>query len=125
MPKAMPDADNIVIKEGFAERYKQLLGKDYDAFMRYSLSYLQRSFRVNTLKTSVAEVRSRLQGKWQLTPIPWCNEGYWITGKRRDVGNLIEHSLGYIYIQEAASMIPPIGGMWRAATSSPISSGVR
>jgi NOL1/NOP2/sun family putative RNA methylase len=44
-------------------------------------------------------------------PIPWCKEGFWIknikTG-RRDIGNLPEHSLGYFYIQEAVSMIPPI-----------------
>ncbi|MFA6889281.1 MAG: RsmB/NOP family class I SAM-dependent RNA methyltransferase, partial [Candidatus Woesearchaeota archaeon] len=37
---------------------------------------------------------------------------FWIESnaeeKRRDVGNLIEHSLGFIYIQEAASMIPPV-----------------
>jgi NOL1/NOP2/sun family putative RNA methylase len=42
--------------------------------------------------------------------VPWCKEGFWIkhaTEDRRDVGNLVEHTLGYIYIQEAASMIPP------------------
>ncbi|MFH1316413.1 MAG: NOL1/NOP2/sun family putative RNA methylase [Candidatus Woesearchaeota archaeon] len=46
--------------------------------------------------------------------IPWCKEGFWIEHKgkgedqRRDIGNLVEHSLGYIYVQEASSMIPPI-----------------
>ena len=43
--------------------------------------------------------------------IPWCEEGFWIEHhkkERRDIGNLPEHSLGYFYIQEAASMIPPL-----------------
>ncbi len=31
-----------------------------------------------------------------------------LEGPRTDLGNLKEHSLGYIYIQEAASMIPPL-----------------
>jgi len=52
-----------------------------------------------------------LEDRWQLEPIPWCPEGFWITykdGKRFDIGNLIEHHLGYLYVQEAASMIPPV-----------------
>jgi len=46
---------------------------------------------------------------WKLTPIPWCKEGFWIKHEeRRDVGNLWEHNLGKIYIQEAVSMLPPL-----------------
>ncbi|MCK5629002.1 MAG: NOL1/NOP2/sun family putative RNA methylase, partial [Nanoarchaeota archaeon] len=48
---------------------------------------------------------------WKLTQIPWCKEGFWIEHhkkERRDIGNLVEHSLGYFYVQEAASMIPPV-----------------
>lgn len=99
-------------KEAFIERYKQLT--DFEAFKACSLTYLRRSIRVNTLKISVAELVARLEDQWQLTPIPWCKEGFWIENlgksgeKRRDVGNLVEHALGYIYLQEAASMIPPL-----------------
>ncbi|NQV08633.1 RsmB/NOP family class I SAM-dependent RNA methyltransferase, partial [Candidatus Woesearchaeota archaeon] len=65
--------------------------------------------RVNTLKISVEECKKRLEAlNWILKQIPWCKEGFWIEGERRDVGNLKEHLLGYIYIQEAASMIPPV-----------------
>ena len=75
------------------------------------MSFLRRSIRVNTLKISIKELKERLEKKWNLEQVPWCREGFWIEhGKkeRRDVGNLIEHSLGYFYLQEAASMIPPI-----------------
>lgn len=47
---------------------------------------------------------------WILTPISWCNGGFWVEHRkgRRDLGNTLEHQLGYYYIQEAASMIPPL-----------------
>ncbi len=96
----------LIIKNSFLERYKKLT--NYDKFMEYSLKFPKRSIRVNTIKISVNELKKRLEKEWKLTQIPWCNEGFWIEGIRRDIGNLIEHRLGYIYIQEPASMIPPI-----------------
>ncbi|MGM5487925.1 MAG: NOL1/NOP2/sun family putative RNA methylase [Nanobdellota archaeon] len=97
-----------MFKQKFIERYSQLT--DFEAFKEASLSYPRKSIRVNTLKISVAEVKERLEKHWTLTPIPWCEEGFWVEHHegRRDVGNLIEHALGYIYIQDAASMIPPL-----------------
>jgi len=108
MLRQIPGTEEIEFKPEFVKRYKKLLGKEYDQFVKYSLSFPRRSIRVNTLKTSVDEIKKRLAGKWTLTQIPWSYEGFWIEGERRDVGNLMEHSLGYIYIQEAASMIPPL-----------------
>ncbi|MBR9699551.1 NOL1/NOP2/sun family putative RNA methylase [Candidatus Woesearchaeota archaeon] len=111
MPKAIPN-DKIEIKDKFKKRYELLT--DWEPFKEYSLSFLRRSIRVNTLKISVEEVKKRMEKVWQLDPIPWCKEGFWIDHKgkgedyRRDVGNTREHQLGYIYIQEAASMIPPL-----------------
>jgi NOL1/NOP2/sun family putative RNA methylase len=102
---------NVDVKKKFEDHYRELLGDDYDKFMNYSLSYIRKCIRVNTLKTDVEDIKKRLEERWQLEPIPWCPEGFWITfkdGKRFDIGNLIEHHLGYIYVQEAASMIPPV-----------------
>lgn len=104
-------------KAAFIERYKQLT--DYDAFMECSMRFLRKAIRINTIKASVADIKKRLEKEWILTPIPWCREGFWIEHrgkidaegelrKRRDIGNLPEHVLGYVYVQEAASMIPPI-----------------
>lgn len=117
MPKLMPNADEIGFKQKFVERYSALT--DWDSFKSYSLSFPRKSIRVNTLKVSVDEIKERLSKEWNLTPVPWCKEGFWIEHKgekdasgemhkRRDIGNLKEHVLGYIYVQEAASMIPPL-----------------
>ena len=106
----MKDKSKVEIKPAFEKRYRDLLGDRYDEFMKTSLTFLRRSIRVNTIKTSVREMKESLSDDWKLTQVPWCPEGFWIehnTG-RRDIGNLPEHSLGYIYVQEAASMIPPL-----------------
>lgn len=109
----LPDAEKAraTVKEEFAQRYRQLLGSDeeYERFLQHSLSYLNKSVRVNTLKAAVADVKKRLENQgFTLYPVPWCSEGFWVKGSRTDFGNLVEHTLGYFYIQEAASMIPAV-----------------
>ncbi len=102
-------SEQITFKPKFIERYSMLT--DWEAFKKCSLSFLRRSIRINTLKITVNELKKRLEKNWTLEQIPWCKEGFWIEHakkERRDIGNLIEHSLGYFYTQEAASMIPPI-----------------
>ncbi len=92
-------------KERFLEHYSKLT--DIKMFCEFSLKRLNKSIRVNTLKISVKELKEKLN-EYEFKQIPWCKEGFWIKGPRTDLGNLLEHSLGYFYIQEAASMIPPI-----------------
>jgi NOL1/NOP2/sun family putative RNA methylase len=106
--KPIPKAEELAWKPIMLERYARLT--DVDEFKRYSLSFLRKSVRVNTLKTTVAKAKASLSKDWDLTPIPWCKEGFWLEHHqgRLDVGNTIEHALGYIYVQEAASMIPPV-----------------
>ncbi|HLD07107.1 MAG TPA: RsmB/NOP family class I SAM-dependent RNA methyltransferase [Candidatus Nanoarchaeia archaeon] len=101
------DITGFPIKPAFAERYRQLT--DWDAFLSCSLTFLRKSIRVNTLKIPVAALRQRMRN-WRLTPIPWCPEAFWVEHAegRRDIGNTLEHQLGYIYVQEAASLIPPL-----------------
>ena len=113
--EVIPDSAKFAIKDKFVDRYKALLGDRYEEFIKYSMSYIRKSIRVNTLKVSVEEAKVRLEKNWVLTLIPWCKEGFWIDyradekeDKRYDIGNVLEHMLGYIYVQDAASMIPPI-----------------
>lgn len=112
MPTTNPRTAEMEFKEKFVDRYSKLT--DIDKFKEYSFSYLRKSIRVNTLKIDVDSLVKRMSKDWILTPVPWCKEGFWIEHrgigeeKRRDIGNTIEHVLGYIYVQEAASMIPPL-----------------
>jgi NOL1/NOP2/sun family putative RNA methylase len=94
-------------KEKFIERYKKLT--NWGAFCAECEKYPRKSVRINTLKISVNDLKKRLEDQgWKLTPIPWCKEGFWIEGERTDLGNLMEHALGYFYVQDASSMIPPV-----------------
>ena len=108
MPELMPNAPLIKFKPKFIERYSALT--DWEKFKTYNLSFLRRCIRINTLVTTVKETKKSIEEKgWKLEPVPWCKEGFWISHPdRRDVGNLLEYYIGKIYVQEAASMIPPL-----------------
>jgi len=92
-------------KERFLEHYSKLT--NIKEFCEYCLKPLNKSIRVNTLKISISQLKNKLNN-FTFTQVPWCKEGFWIKGERTDLGNLLEHSLGYFYVQEAASMIPPV-----------------
>jgi len=106
-----PIPQRIQVKPEFEVRYRALLGDAYDLFLTHSLSYARKAIRVNTLKITVPELIARLEKDWILTPVSWCPEGFFIEYrhyKRFDIGNLPEHQLGYFYVQDPASMIPPV-----------------
>tara|TARA_Y100000310_G_scaffold186269_1_gene186410 strand:- start:62783 stop:63676 length:894 start_codon:yes stop_codon:yes gene_type:complete len=90
-------------KEKFLKRYESLT--NLDKFIECSEKPLRKSIRVNTLKSDVKEIKSRFKD-YSLKQIPWCKEGFWLKGKA--IGNTLEHFTGKIYMQEAASMIPPL-----------------
>ncbi len=71
---------------------------------------LRKSLRVNTLKYSVEQFKVwAAEQNWQLTPVPWCNEAFFIDREDRTkaLGRDLLHLLGAVYMQEAASMLPP------------------
>ncbi|MFC1696828.1 NOL1/NOP2/sun family putative RNA methylase [Nanoarchaeota archaeon] len=110
-PKLMPNHEELedYFKPAFIERYEKLT--NFEEFKKFSLSFLRRSIRINTIKADPKDVIQRLEKQgWIFTKIPWCNIGYWIDHieGRRDIGSTKEHTLGYFYVQEAASMIPPL-----------------
>lgn len=101
-------SSGIEIKPKFEIHYQKIMGEKYKDFIDYSLKYNRQSIRINTLKIDPETCIKRIEAKgWKIEKIPWCREGYWISSDRRDVGNLLEHVLGYIYIQESMSMVPP------------------
>ena len=82
----------------------------FDAFLAACQRPLRRSIRVNTLKITVDDFLTLVDPYgWQLTPVPWCAEGFWIERDDEDVlplGSTAEHLSGLFYIQEASSMLP-------------------
>jgi 16S rRNA (cytosine1407-C5)-methyltransferase len=90
-----------------------LAENELDNFILSCGSPLRKSIRVNTLKLSVEEFKQiALNYQWQLTPIPWCKEAFWIDfsndKEEVSIGNSPEHIQGLFYVQESSSMLPPV-----------------
>jgi tRNA (cytosine49-C5)-methyltransferase len=107
VPRAKRET-TISLKPAFEKHYREVLGADYDRYVAEIQYYLPKAIRMNPLKMDPDETKKRLSQYFTLTPIPWSVDSYWVHGARRDIGNTIEHQLGYFYIQEAASMLPPV-----------------
>ena len=90
-------------KKSFEERYSKLT--DLKEFEKAVTSPIKKGIRVNTLKISVEDFKKRIKG---LKQVPWCKEGFFIEKKEVPIGKLKEHMLGYFYVQEPSSMIPPL-----------------
>jgi 16S rRNA (cytosine1407-C5)-methyltransferase len=82
---------------------------EYQALLSSLNQPLDLSIRINTLKVdpkAAITKWSALYG-WKTEPVPFCPSGFWIRGYESPPSATIEHRLGYFYIQEAASMLPP------------------
>ncbi|GAD76717.1 ribosomal RNA small subunit methyltransferase F [Vibrio azureus NBRC 104587] len=102
---------NVYIPEAFLEKIQTILPKhlNMEEFIASCQKPLRKSIRVNTLKISVESFLERAELKgWKLTPVPWCDTGFWIDADESNVplGNTAEHMSGLFYIQEASSMMP-------------------
>lgn len=109
---SVSSSSRLFLPDAFLEQMRELLpdGADFDRFIAISQQPLRRSIRVNTLKISVPDFLNLVAPyQWELTPIPWCDEGFWISRADADdlpLGSTAEHLAGLYYIQEASSMLP-------------------
>lgn len=99
-----------IMKPAFEQRMKTLLPNESD-FKKYSeiIHTPPRNFiRCNTLKISTEKLMERLSKKWSvIQPYPKHKEIILINQDLLpgELGNAIEHVLGYYYIQELCSMM--------------------
>ena len=93
-----------------AAAYKPLLTEEEFKLLVNEINQpLPTAIRLNPLKAP-PNLASRLSEKygWQLEAVPFCPAGYRVTiGAGPEVSAVLEHRLGLMYIQEAASMLPP------------------
>lgn len=112
-PCGVPVAQNSVfLPEQFLAQMREALPAQlsFDDFVAACQRPLRRSIRVNTLKIGVEAFLELVSPYgWQLTPVPWCEEGFWIERDDEEtlpLGSTAEHLSGLFYIQEASSMLP-------------------
>ncbi|MFX1520915.1 MAG: NOL1/NOP2/sun family putative RNA methylase [Promethearchaeota archaeon] len=95
-----------VIPDRFKERYGQLVD-DEEAFFTSLFRLLPKSFRVNTLKTKSKIINERFENYGiTIKQVPWYPDAF--VSEDNAIGSTLENFIGYIYIQELTSMLPPL-----------------
>jgi len=85
-------------------RYREIIPA-WDEFIAACTRPLPLAIRVNTLRATPQEVRSRLTSKgFLLSPISWADDLFLVDTAR--VSKTIEHWLGMFYIQETVQTLP-------------------
>lgn len=75
----MTDSDKIqTLPLPFLERMKEMLGDDYDAFLKSYKNPRTYGLRVNTAKLSCQDFQAL--SPFPIRPIPWINTGYILRG---------------------------------------------
>ncbi|UZE94288.1 MAG: RsmB/NOP family class I SAM-dependent RNA methyltransferase [Candidatus Pacearchaeota archaeon] len=97
-------------KKLFVERINALLGEESNIFFDYTKKLLKKIIRVNLLKISRQDLIEKLKNKgWEIQNTAY-RDALEIKSKLLpgQLGKALEHHLGYYYIQELASMMPPL-----------------
>ena len=86
-----------------------LLGEEYTQFISCLAKPTTRFVRINTLKVKRQRGLDRLGAlSISATPLPWFADGFRVSGDYAQLPFTRDYSLGYFYIQEGGSMIPPV-----------------
>jgi len=90
------------------ERYRKIIGDDYLSYSELPMT----AIRLNNLKLEPEIIKENLEAKgYELKQIPYYENGYYVLNDGENgklISKEIEHILGYIFIQDASSMIPPV-----------------
>ncbi len=88
------------------ERYLSLWGEeDTIRFIEACEQPVRTAIRINTLKSSVDVVLKLLEKKGvSLEKVPWLSEGFYANFSDSSPGALLEHMLGFYYVQGVPSM---------------------
>lgn len=87
----------------YLDKMKEILQDDYDEFIKSYNDKKIQGLRVNTLKISVKDFLEI--NPFKLTPIPWCDTGFYYEEDERPAKHAFYHA-GLYYIQEPSAMLP-------------------
>ena len=104
-----PVSPEINLIEKALERYQPLLKPEDFIKLRAEVKQpLLTTIRINMLKhdpTALSERLHQIYG-WELEPISYCASGFRVETRQPSPSHTLEHRMGDLYIQEAASMLP-------------------
>ncbi len=91
---------------------------DLQAFLEATAAKLPSAIRLNPLKAPPEETRARLEHQgFELEPVTGIPHAHRVRKAPFPIGKTLEHFMGYLYVQEVVSMVPPLvlgpePGMW-------------
>ena len=91
------------LPEAFLKEMKQLLGDEYEAYIKSYEEAWKPGLRVNTLKITPEEFKSLSQLK--LTPVDWTQKGFYYEDTERPARHPYYYA-GLYYLQEPSAMAP-------------------
>lgn len=98
----------ISFPTGFSKKFREILGDEFSKLEECLNIRPMKTIRVNTLKISKHELKKRLEEKgWKLHQVPWCETAFFVETEEK-IAKSEEFFLGYFYILDAASLVPPI-----------------
>jgi len=84
-------------------------GEALDDFINAVFAPLRPSIRVNTLKIDREALLMRLTNRgFKLKKCDFYEDGFIVEEAPTEIGNTLEHFMGYYYVQSLSSMIPPL-----------------
>lgn len=90
----------------FENRMREMLGQEFETFLKGYENCNHQSLRINPLKQAEGkEATSVCEGKFSLSPVPWEPNGFYY-GEEDRPGRHALHDAGVYYIQEASAMLP-------------------
>ena len=92
--------DEMNLPSAFTDRMKTLLGDEYDAFIKSYNTPAVRALRVNTLKTTVKELKNELD--FDVSPLSFTDIGF--TFQEEKIGAGPAHHAGMFYAQDPSAM---------------------
>ncbi|UHA72649.1 RsmB/NOP family class I SAM-dependent RNA methyltransferase [Paenibacillus sp. 481] len=92
------------LPESYIQQMTEMLGEEANAFLQSYNEPRTFGLRVHPLKWEQrTAARERIMQPFQLTPVPWCEEGYYYDESTRP-GKHPYHAAGLYYIQEPSAM---------------------
>lgn len=85
------------LPDKFCERMHNMLGDEYNAFIKSYDTKINQGIRINTLKCDSADKLN------VISPVAWCDCGYYVD-KAELSGNHPYHAAGVFYFQEPSAM---------------------
>ncbi len=87
----------------YTKKMQNLLGEEYPLYIDSFEEFRYFGLRVNPLKLTAEEFEKK--NIFSLSPVSWCNEGFYYSGEERPAKHPYYHA-GLYYLQEPSAMSP-------------------